>query len=337
MGFCFDKMVNERIAFLFPGQGSQYVGMGRDFYEGSRIAAEMFEEANEILGFNLSSLCFHGPEEILRLTENTQPAIFIVSVIIFEILKEKGIIPCISAGHSLGEYSALYAAGSLNFSEGIHLVRLRGRFMQEAVPVGKGAMAAVIGLGRELIEGICEKITGEGRNNDLVQPANYNSPEQIVIAGEKEAVERAVKITQDMGAKKVVMLSVSAPFHTKMMKPAEDRLSIELDTINFKELIFPVITNVDAKAIKNGDEARMALKRQVSNPVRWAESMKLMIDSGVEIVIEVGPGKVLSGLLKRFAVNGANLIKKDMRCLHVEDMKSLEKTLKELRVQELGS
>lgn len=308
-----------KIAFLFPGQGSQYVGMGRDFYENSKLAAERFKEADEILGVSISSLCFKGTEDSLRLTENTQPAIFIVSAIACDVLRERGIIPSISAGHSLGEYSALFAAGSLGFSDGVSLVRKRGRFMQEAVPVGTGAMAAVIGLNKDTIDEICKKIS---ENGSLVRPANYNSPEQTVIAGEKEAVERAVKDLQEKGAKKVVMLPVSAPFHTALMKPAEERLSVELDKVNFDNLKFPVITNVDAKEIKGGDEARSALKRQVSSPVRWVESMNLMANNGIDTVIELGPGRVLAGLMKR--------INKDIRCLNVEDIKSLEKTLTEL-------
>ncbi|MBI3600832.1 MAG: ACP S-malonyltransferase, partial [Nitrospinae bacterium] len=239
-----------------------------------------------------------------------------------DMLREKGITPCISAGHSLGEYSALFAAGSLRFSDGVSLVRKRGRFMQEAVPVGAGAMAAVIGLGKEAIDDICKKISGNG--SSIVQPANYNSPEQTVIAGEKEAVEKAVKTMQEMGAKKVIMLPVSAPFHTPLMKPAEDKLSVELDKVGFSELKFPVITNVDAKEIKSGDEARGALKRQVSSPVRWVESMGLMVSHKIDTVIEIGPGKVLSGLMKRF--------NRDIKCLNVEDMKSLEKTLNELSI-----
>lgn len=311
--------MGERIAFLFPGQGSQYVGMGREFYENYSIAQEIFRESNDILDIDISSLSFDGPEDELRLTENTQPAILINSIIALSILRENGIECEIAAGHSLGEYSALVAAGSLRFSDAVDLVRKRGRFMQEAVPVGAGTMAAIIGLDLTEVEGICMNCSSIG----VVQPANLNSPEQIVIAGERKAVEAAVQAAEENGARNAVLLPVSAPFHCSLMKPAEDRLGIELEKVRFGKPAFPIITNADAKKIDTAEDARVSLKRQVSSPVRWAETMRLIVDEGIDTVIEIGPGKVLSGLMKR--------INNGIERLNVEDIKSLERTIEKIK------
>ncbi|MBI5182997.1 MAG: ACP S-malonyltransferase [Nitrospinae bacterium] len=310
----------KRIAFLFPGQGSQYVGMGKEFYENYPIAKELFHESNNILGIDIASLSFYGPEKELRLTENTQPAILINSIIALRILRENGGVECeIAAGHSLGEYSALVAAGSLSLHDAIDLVRKRGRFMQEAVPVGTGTMSAIIGLNKKEVEDICMKCSSIG----IVQPANLNSPDQIVIAGERKAVEYAIQIANENGAKKVVLLPVSAPFHCNLMRSAEDRLGIELKKVRFRDLSFPIITNVDAKKIDLGEDAKASLKRQVSSPVRWDETMRLIVDEGIDTVIEIGPGNVLLGLMKRMN-NG-------IKRLNVEDIKSLERTIEYLQ------
>ncbi len=279
-----------RIACLFPGQGSQAVGMGKDLFEHSPEVRKLFAAADEILGYSLTRICFEGPEEELKLTQNTQPALLLTSAAAFRLL---GLTPVIGAGHSLGEYSALVAAGSLSFEDAILLVHKRGRFMQEAVPVGMGAMAAIMGLTKQDIEaGLA------GVDSGVVEIANWNSENQIVIAGHKEAVAEALTLIQ---APRSVVLPVSAPFHTRLMKPAEVRLSAELDKIAFEDLAFPIITNVDAKVIRTGEEAREALKRQVSRSVLWAASMDRMKEEALDACVEVGTGKVLSGLFKRLS------------------------------------
>ncbi len=303
----------KNIALIFPGQGSQYVGMGKDFYDNVPIARELFQQGNDLLSHDITSICLNGPKESLNMTENTQPAILITSIIALKIFSENGIEIKVAAGHSLGEYSALVAAETLSFADAVPLVRLRGKWMQGAVPAGKGAMAAIIGLQKEKVEALCNEIK-EG----LVQPANYNSPEQIVIAGEKEAVDKAIDLAKNT-AKRVVSLPVSAPSHSSLMNPAQENLNKELEKIQFNDLKFPVVTNVDASPVTKADEAVSALGRQLISPVRWEESMKYIVNQGIDAVVEVGPKKVLSGLMKR--------IDKNIKCFHVEDMKSLEETL----------
>jgi [acyl-carrier-protein] S-malonyltransferase len=301
-------------AFVFPGQGSQAAGMGKDLAEKFAVARQVFEEADDALGFAISRLCFAGPAEDLQLTENTQPAILTVSVAAFRALQEAGInAPAFVAGHSLGEYSALVAAGALSLSDAVRTVRARGRYMQEAVPVGTGAMAAVIGADVDAIERIC----AEARGDQVCSIANFNAPNQTVIAGNTEAVDRAVELLSEI-ARKVVKLKVSAPFHCALMKPAQDRLAPDLQALNFNEPAMPVVTNVDARATTAPDELRDALVRQVSAPVRWVESMQLLMSHGVDTFVEAGPGKVLSGLMRQ--------ISRDVKMLNVEDAASLETT-----------
>jgi [acyl-carrier-protein] S-malonyltransferase len=300
------------VAVLFPGQGSQNPGMGKDLAEKFPRARQVFEEADEVLGFSISRLCFEGPAEELQLTENTQPAILTVSVAAFRALQEAGIgSPAFVAGHSLGEYSALVAAGVLRLSDAVRTVRARGRYMQEAIPVGTGAMAAVIGGELRDIQRICE----EASQDQICSVANINSPNQIVIAGNTEAVDRAIESLKGI-AKRVIKLKVSAPFHCALMRPAQDRLAPDLAELVFNEPAMPVVTNVDARATTAPDELRDALVRQVSAPVRWVESMQLLMQQGVETFIEAGPGKVLSGLMRQ--------ISRDARTLNVEDAASLQ-------------
>ncbi len=284
-----------KIAFLFPGQASQYPGMGRDLDANFPESHAIFEEADAALGFPLSKLCFEGPEEELKLTANTQPAILTVSVAAYRALEKHGVTPDMVAGHSLGEYSALVAAGALAFSDAVKLARRRGQYMQEAVPAGEGAMAAILGLSPSDVAEICKKAA----DGEVVSAANLNSPEQIAISGHAGAVKRAVEIASQSGAKRAVMLAVSAPFHCALMLPAQQRFEADLRATKFNAPRFPVITNVDAEAIESGDEAREALIRQVSLPVRWLESVREMIDQGVNVFVEVGPGKVLSGCCAR--------------------------------------
>ena len=304
-----------KLAFLFPGQASQYPGMGKDLAANFAESRAVFDEADAALGFSISQLCFEGSEDALKLTENTQPAILTVSVAAFRALAARGIQPDFAAGHSLGEYSALVAAGALEFSEAVKLVRQRGRYMQEAVPPGEGAMAAILGLSPADVAEVCKKAAG----GEVVSPANLNSPEQTVIAGGAAAVKRAVEIASQSGAKRAVILAVSAPFHCTLLTPAQKRLDQDLRAVKFSALHFPVITNVDAEEITTGEEARESLIRQVTMPVRWLESVREMIEQGVNIFVEVGPGKVLSGLLRQ--------IDRSVRCFNVEDAASLQATL----------
>jgi [acyl-carrier-protein] S-malonyltransferase len=304
-----------KLAFLFPGQASQYPGMGRDLAENFPESRAVFEEADAALGFALSKLCFEGPEEALKLTENTQPAILTVSVAAYRVLERHGITPDFAAGHSLGEYSALVAAGSLDFSTAVRLVRERGKYMQEAVPSGEGAMAAILGIPASEVSEICRKAA----DKEVVSAANLNSPEQTVISGSAAAVKRAIEIASQSGAKRAVILPVSAPFHCALMEPSQKRLEPDLRAATFGPLQFPVITNADAEAITSGEEAREALIRQVTLPVRWLDSVRDMIEKGVSVFVEVGPGKVLCGILRQ--------IDRSVRCFGVEDAATLRSTL----------
>jgi [acyl-carrier-protein] S-malonyltransferase len=305
---------NRQLAIIFPGQGSQSPGMGKDLAEKFPVARQVFEEADDALGFAISRLCFEGPAEDLQLTENTQPAILTVSVAAFRVLQEAGIgAPAFVAGHSLGEYSALVAAGALTLSDAVRTVRSRGRYMQEAVPVGTGAMAAVLGGDLGEIERVCE----EARDGQVCSIANLNSPGQAVIAGNTEAVDRAIERLSGV-AKRVIKLKVSAPFHCALMRPAQERLAADLERLRFNDPAMPVITNVDARSVTAPDELRDALVRQVSAPVRWVESMQLLLGQGVDTFVEAGPGKVLSGLMRQ--------ISRDVKTLNVEDAASTEAT-----------
>ena len=301
------------IAFIFPGQGSQYVGMGKELFENFSVAKQIFEEADDALHFSISALCFKGPEEALKLTENTQPAVLTTSIAALKVLQaEKRMTPQFTAGHSLGEYSALVASGALTFSEAVKIVRLRGKFMQEAVPVGEGAMAAVLGMERERVEKLCEEIS----SGEVLTPANFNCPGQIVIAGHSKAVERAIGRVKQEG-KKAVLLPVSAPFHSPLMKPAGERLEKALEEISVGDLKIPVVTNVEAEVNTSKDRVKGLLVAQVSSPVRWEESMRKMIEKGIDQVLEIGPGKILSGLMKR--------IDSHVETKNLEDLQTLKK------------
>lgn len=301
------------LAYIFPGQGSQAPGMGRALAERYAVAREAFEEADEALGFSMSRLCFEGAAEELQLTENTQPAILTVSIAALRAMMAEGFpAPRFVAGHSLGEYSALVAAGALDLRTAVQIVRLRGRYMQEAVAVGTGAMAAILGAPLEVVVVACM----EAAEGEVCSPANINSPNQTVIAGDATAVDRAIELLKERGAKRAIKLNVSAPFHCALMRPAQERLQADLERIEFRDLAVPLVTNVDASPVTKGEAAREALVRQVTAPVRWLEIVEFLASEGVSVYIEVGPGKVLSGLVRQ--ANSA------LRSMNVEDQTSLE-------------
>jgi [acyl-carrier-protein] S-malonyltransferase len=306
------------IAFLFPGQGSQTVGMGKELAGKYPVARRTFEEADEALGYKLSELCFEGPEEKLRLTEITQPAILTASVAVWRVLQERGLHPDLVAGHSLGEYSAHVAAGTLTFADAVRTVRNRGKYMQEAVPVGVGAMAAILGMTLDQVG----EILNEAAQGEVCQAANINSPEQIVISGHAGAVNRAMKLASARGAKKTVSLPVSAPFHCSLMQPAQDRLARDLRALSFQDPLCSVVSNVDAAVVDSADAACDALIRQVTGTVRWEPSVRLLINKGASLFIEVGPGKVLWGLMRQ--------IDRSKTCVTVGDQASLQKTLEQI-------
>jgi [acyl-carrier-protein] S-malonyltransferase len=302
-------------AFLLPGQGSQAVGMGKELSENYEVARRTFEEADEVLGYKLSQVCFEGPEEKLKLTEITQPAILTTSVAAFRVLQEKGVTPQFVAGHSLGEYSAHVAAGTLTFADAVRTVRNRGKYMQEAVPVGVGAMAAILGMPLDKVI----EIANNAAQGEVCQVGNINSPEQIVISGNTGAVTRAIALATERGAKKAVSLPVSAPFHCSLMQPAQDRLAHDLAAVSFQNPSCPVICNVDAAPVTTAEVAHDALIRQVTGTVKWEPSIRLLVDKGASLFIEVGPGKVLWGLMRQ--------IDRAKTCTTVGDEASLQKTL----------
>ena len=305
-----------KTAFIFPGQGSQSVGMGKDLFDNFPAAREVFEQANDALGFSLSDLCFSGDEAELQLTANTQPAILTVSVAALRAME--GVKPDFVAGHSLGEYSALVAAGVINFSDAVKTVRKRGTYMQEAVPVGVGAMAAILGLDAEIVENKC----AEAAEGQVCSPANINSPSQVVIAGDADAVDRACVLMRDAGAKRAIKLNVSAPFHCALMMPAQERLAEDLARLDYADFEAPIVHNVDASANDDANKIADALTQQVSSPVLWLQSIRFLVGQGVDTFIEIGPGKVLSGLVKQ--------IDRDVRVFNIENSESLGNTLDSL-------
>ena len=304
-----------KLAFVFPGQGAQKVGMGKDFFDNYDVAKKMFKEADEALGYSIMKMCFEGPEEDLKLTANTQPAILTISCIANEILKENGVQPEITGGHSLGEYYALVAAGVLKFQDAVALVHKRGAYMQEAVPVGEGGMAAIIGVERDKIVEVCQSVSAESP----VQAVNFNCPGQIVIAGATRGVELAVEELKAAGAKKAVILPVSAPFHSTLMQPAAEKLAVELDKVTLSDARIPVVANVNAKVLTKAEDIKASLVAQAASPVLWEDCVATMKEFGADILLEAGPGKTLCGFNRR--------IDKTIKSLNVEDVESLEKSL----------
>jgi [acyl-carrier-protein] S-malonyltransferase len=311
-------MTESTIALLFPGQGSQSVGMGKDLAEKYPVAKQTFDEADEALGYKLSTVCFEGPEDQLRLTEITQPAILTVSIAALRVLETRIPRPSYVAGHSLGEYSAHVASGTFSFVDAVRTVRNRGKYMQEAVPVGIGAMAAILGMDAAKVTAVCH----DAAQTEVCEPANINSPEQIVISGNASAVERAAKLADERGAKRAKLLPVSAPFHCSLMKPAQDRLQADLDALKLQKPVYPVACNVDAALVKDDLRARDTLVRQVTGSVKWEQCMRLLIAQSVQTFVEVGPGKVLCGLMRQ--------IDRSKSCVNVSDDASLAKALESL-------
>lgn len=312
------------IAFVFPGQGAQYVGMGREMANAYPSARDVFLRADEVLGTKLSELCWEGPEEVLRHTENTQPAILATSLACLAVLETRGIRPHVAAGLSLGEYTALVCAQAMNADEAMPLVRRRGQFMQAASQRRPTAMAAILGLDAEAISAVCAKVAGKG----VVEPANYNSPGQVVIAGDKAAVDEAIAQAKAAGARRAVLLPVSAPFHTSLMRPAAERLAPLLEKIALRKCSIPVVSNVTAKPVSTPQDIRPLLIAQVASPVRWDDSVRTMVGMGVNTFVEIGPGSTLSGLIRKTA--------KDVRVMHVEDPATLDETTSQL-VAEAGT
>ena len=310
--------LNNTFALLFPGQGSQVVGMGKDLAEKYPLARQTFEEADDALGYKLSTLCFEGPEEQLRLTEITQPAILTASIAALRVLETRMPKPCYVAGHSLGEYSAHVASGTFSFSDAVRMVRNRGKYMQEAVPVNVGTMAAILGMDLKKVAAVCH----DAAQGEVCAPANINSPEQIVISGNTAAVERAAKLADERGAKRAKLLPVSAPFHCSLMKPAQDRLANDLNALKLQPPVYPVACNVDAELVTDDLRARDTLVRQVTGSVKWEQCVRLLIAQGVQTFVEVGPGKVLCGLLRQ--------IDRSKTCMNVSDDQTLVKVLESL-------
>jgi [acyl-carrier-protein] S-malonyltransferase len=312
------KSCQSKIAFIFPGQGSQTVGMGKELFDKCPIARQTFEEADDALGYKLSQVCFEGPEEQLRLTEITQPAILTISIAALRVLEGCVPKPSFVAGHSLGEYSAHVASGTMTFADAVRTVRNRGKYMQEAVPVGVGAMAAILGMELEKVAAVCQ----DAAQGEVCAPANINSPEQIVISGNTAAVERGTKLADERGAKRAKILPVSAPFHCALMKPAQDRLEADLNNLKMRKPVYPVVCNVEASLVSDELRARETLVAQVTGAVKWEQSMRLLIESGAQTFVEIGPGKVLCGLMRQ--------IDRSKTCLNVADDASLARALEQI-------